>query len=66
MPSTLANDLRSLGLLYSWASGALERDFDDLLEDGHPITGMQIEDLLAFLRVGGPRRRYPAGDDFRE
>ena len=53
MPSTLANDLRSLGLLYSWASGALKRDLDDLLEDGQPITGMQIEDLLAFLRVGG-------------
>src|ERR1700676_5472591 len=53
MPSTLANDLRSLGLLYSWASGALERDLDDLLEDGQAITGMQIEDLLAFLRVGG-------------
>jgi integrase len=53
MPSTLANDLRSIGLLYSWAGSALERDLDDLLEDGQPITGMQIEDLLAFLRVGG-------------
>jgi integrase len=53
MPSTLANDLRSIGLLYSWASSALEGDLDDLLEDGQPITGMQIEDLLAFLRVGG-------------
>ncbi len=53
MPSTLANDLRSLGLLYSWASVALEADLDDLLEDGQSITGMQIEDLLAFLRVGG-------------
>lgn len=52
MPSTLANDLRSLGLLYSWAGGALEKDLDDLLEDGRPVTGMQIEDLLAFLRVG--------------
>lgn len=53
MPSTLTNDLRSLGMLYSWASSAFERDLDDLLEDGQPITGMQIEDLLAFLRVGG-------------
>ena len=49
MPSTLANDLRSLGLLYSWASDALEGDLDNLLEDGQPITGMQIEDLTAFL-----------------
>lgn len=53
MPSTLANDLRSLGLLYAWASRALERELDDLLEDGQPITGMQVEDLLTFLRVGG-------------
>lgn len=53
MPSTLANDLRAIGLFYSWASGALDRDLDDLLEDGQPITGMQIQDLLAFLRVGG-------------
>ena len=53
MPSTLANDLRSIGLLYSWASSALEGGLDDLLEDGQPITGMQIEDLLSFLRVGG-------------
>lgn len=53
MPSTLANDLRSLALLYAWASRALERELDDLLEDGQPITGMQIEDLLTFLRVGG-------------
>jgi len=49
----LANDLRSLGLLYSWASGALERDLDDLLEDGQSVTGLQIEDLLVFLRVDG-------------
>ena len=53
MPSTLVNDLRSIGLLYSWASSALEGDWDDLLENGHPITGLQIDDLLAFLRVGG-------------
>ncbi len=52
MPSTLSNDLRSVGLLYSWASGALKTDLDDLLENGQPIIGMQIEDLLAFLRVG--------------
>lgn len=51
MPSTLTNDLRSIGLLYSWASGTL--DLDDLLEDGQPVTGMQIQDMLAFLRVGG-------------
>ena len=53
MPSTLTNDLRSIGLLYSWSTGTLERDLDDLLEDGQPITGLQIQDLLAFLRVGG-------------
>jgi integrase len=53
MPSTLTNDLRSIGLLYSWADGALERDLDDLLEDGEPVTGVQLLDLLAFLRVGG-------------
>jgi integrase len=53
MPSTLTNDLRSIGLLYSWANRALERDLDDLLEDGEPVTGVQIQDLLAFLRVGG-------------
>jgi integrase len=53
MPSTLTNDLRSIGLLYSWAGETLERDLDDILEDGQPVTGMQIQDLLAFLRVGG-------------
>jgi integrase len=53
MPSTLSNDLRSIGLLYAWANGALEQALDDLLENGHPLSGMQIQDLLAFLRVGG-------------
>lgn len=53
MPSTLTNDLRSIGLLYSWADGALQRDLDDMLEDAEPVTGVQMQDLLAFLRVGG-------------
>jgi integrase len=53
MPSTLANDLHSIGLLYSWADGELEADLDDLLEDGEPVAGVQIQDLLTFLRVGG-------------
>ena len=37
----------------SWAGDTLERDLDDILEDGQPVAGMQIQDLLAFLRVGG-------------
>ncbi len=53
MPATLTNDLSSIGLLYSWAGDTLERDLDDILEDGQPVAGMQIQDLLAFLRVGG-------------
>jgi integrase len=53
MPSTLTNDLRSIGLLYAWSSVALERELDDVLEDGQALTGMQIQDLLVFLRVGG-------------
>lgn len=53
MPSTLTNDLRSIGLLYAWSSVALERELDDVLEDGHALTGMQIQNLLVFLRVGG-------------
>ena len=52
MPSTLTNDLRSLALLYAWAKGALERELDDLLEEGQTLTGIQIQDLLTFLRVG--------------
>lgn len=53
MPSTLANDLRSISLLYMWSSTALEKELDDFLEDGQALTGMQIQDLLVFLRVGG-------------
>jgi len=53
MPSTLTNDLRSLALLYTWAKSALERELDDLLEDGQTLTGIQIQDILTFLRVGG-------------
>src|SRR5260221_13360929 len=47
MPSTLAKDLRFIGLVYSLASGALDRDLDDLLDDGQPIAGMPIQDLIA-------------------
>lgn len=53
MPSTLTNDLRSIGLLYGWSGTALERELDNVLEDGQALTGMQIQDLLVFLRVGG-------------
>ena len=38
--------------MYRWAKGALERELDDLLEDGQTLTGIQIQDLLTFLRVG--------------
>jgi hypothetical protein len=33
MPSTLANDLRSIGLLYSWASSALEGSGANLVRE---------------------------------
>jgi hypothetical protein len=66
MPSTLANDLRSIGLVYSWASSALEGDLDDLLEDGQPITGMQDRGPARIPEGRRPCRRYQSRDNLRQ
>jgi hypothetical protein len=66
MPSTLANDLRSIGLVYSWASSALEGDLDDLLEDGQPITGMQDRGPARIPEGRRPCRRYESRDNLRQ
>lgn len=50
MDSTLARDLRALGLLYEWASQALGCDLDDTLEQCVIPKGRQLDAFISFLR----------------
>lgn len=60
MPSTLAHDLRALGVLYDWADKTLRRDLDDLLESLEVPTGSQLDSLVAFIRTRGDRSQINA------
>jgi hypothetical protein len=51
MPSTLADNLRSIALLYDWADQVLEVDLDDLISQGGLLTSRQIDSLVAHLRT---------------
>jgi integrase len=51
MDSTLAHDLRAVGLLYEWAAVTLHRDLDDLLERSELPACRGLESLAAFLRL---------------
>src|SRR5258708_26626817 len=42
-PSTLADNLRILGLLYAWARTSAGFDLDDYLTQGNALTPRQIE-----------------------
>lgn len=55
MDSTLAHDLRAIGLLYEWAAVTLRGDLDDLLERSEVPTCRELESLAAFLRLKGSR-----------
>ena len=51
MPSTLADNLRSIALLYDWADQALEVNLDDLISQGGLLTSRQIDSLVTHLRT---------------
>jgi len=60
MDSTLARDLRALGLLYEWASHALGCDLDDMLEQCVVARAQQLDAFLTFLRsVPKPEPKNP-------
>ena len=50
MESTLARDLRALGLLYEWGWRAQSCDLDEMLEQCEVPTGRQLDAFLTFLR----------------
>ena len=52
MPLTLTNELRSVSLLYRWARESLGAEMDDLLEAGKFLDGLQLQELLTYLRNG--------------
>lgn len=51
MPATIADSLRSLGLVYAWSDRELGHDLDDFIEKGATLSATQIEALIAFLRT---------------
>jgi integrase len=55
MDSTLAANLRALGLLYEWAEATLYCDLDDMLEKFVIPDGRQLDSLVLFLRARANR-----------
>jgi integrase len=55
MDSTLAANLRALGLLYEWAEATLHCHLDDMLERFVIPDGRQFDSLVQFLRARANR-----------
>jgi integrase len=57
--STLANNLRQIGKVYSWARTIAHFDLDDFLCDGHVLNARQLESMAAYIRCSGTDNATP-------